>query len=120
MHKNLKSTPVSFQQVKGLHIRDAQKMMKRIYFERDKRRGIDAMCKWLSDEVRELEEAITHEDINAIREEMADVLAWLLSLANVIGVELEDVFLKRYPNRCPKCGQSVCNCQFYRYPSEKR
>ena len=95
-------------------------MMRRIYFERDKRRGTDAMCKWLLDEVRELEEAIARGNINAVEGEMADVLAWLLSLANVIGIELEDVFLKKYSNKCPKCGQSICKCRFYRYPWEKR
>ena len=36
-------------------------------------------------------------------------IAWLLSLANVEGVELEDA-IARYAAGCPRCAMSPCGC----------
>lgn len=35
-------------------------------------------------------------DKNSIEEEIADVFAWLLSIANLVGVDLEEAFRKKY------------------------
>ena len=42
--------------------------------------------------------------------EFADVLAWLATIANVKGVDLEAAVLKKYGHGCPGCGQMVCAC----------
>ena len=47
--------------------------------------------------------------------EMADVLAWLVTLANAVGVDLEAAMRDKYGTGCPGCGQSPCVCP----PSEK-
>lgn len=87
-------------------------MMWRIYFHRDSKRGAVGTYNWLVDEVKELGEALKVDDKKALEDEFADVIAWLASLANVVGVDLEKAALKKYDNKCPKCGQSPCRCTF--------
>jgi len=90
-------------------------MMKRIYFHRDSARGIIGTYNWLVDEVKELEEAISEQDSNALMDEFADVLAWLASLANVVGIDLEKAATSKYDGRCPKCHESPCQCSFSKH-----
>ena len=86
--------------------------MKRIYFHRDSKRGMDGTLDWLVDEVKELKEVLNENDTIAIKNEFADVLAWLASLANIVKIDLEKAVLSKYDNRCPKCGLSPCECSF--------
>lgn len=95
-----------------MNINEFQKMMHRLYFERDSERGAEGTLDWLVDEVEELREALEEGDMQAAEKEFADVLAWLASLANVVDVDLEKAALSKYDNKCPKCGLSPCNCQF--------
>jgi NTP pyrophosphatase (non-canonical NTP hydrolase) len=95
-----------------VHISEFQKMMRQLYFERDSERGTEGTLDWLKDEVEELREALEEGDMKAAEKEFADVLAWLASLANVVEVDLEKAAISKYPNKCPKCGYSPCNCQF--------
>lgn len=85
-------------------------MMKKIYFERDCKRGLKGTFDWLVDEVEELGEAMEGTDKEAIEKEFADVIAWLASLANMIDIDLEKATLNKYPNKCPKCNQTPCDC----------
>jgi len=94
-----------------VHIKDFQDMMKRIYFHRDSKRGATGTYDWLVEEVGELGEAMKKDDGKALRDEFADVLAWLASLANVANLDLESAALDKYNGKCPKCSQSPCNCQ---------
>jgi len=95
-----------------VHIKEFQNMMKQIYFHRDSERGTIGTYKWLVDEVKELEAAITEQDIKAMADEFADVLAWLASLANVVGIDLEKAATSKYDDKCPKCRKSPCKCPF--------
>jgi NTP pyrophosphatase (non-canonical NTP hydrolase) len=95
-----------------VHINEFQNMMKRLYYQRDSERGTEGTLNWLVDEVEELREALNENDVEAIEKEFADVLAWLASLANVVNIDLEKAALSKYDNRCPKCGQSPCECPF--------
>ena len=95
-----------------MHICEFQQMMMRIYFHRDSERGIAGTYSWLTDEVRELGEALNTNDKEVMEREFADVIAWLASLANVTGVDLERAALDKYDNRCPKCKHSPCECTF--------
>jgi NTP pyrophosphatase (non-canonical NTP hydrolase) len=47
----------------------------------------------------------------AIEEEMADVFAWLCSLANLLGVDLSQALLKKYPDVCYRCRKAPCQCK---------
>lgn len=94
-----------------MHIHEFQEMMKRIYFQRDCARGIKGNYNWLAEEVQELGEAIEGANREATEKEFADVIAWLASLANVIGIDLEKAALNKYADKCPKCMQSPCQCR---------
>jgi NTP pyrophosphatase (non-canonical NTP hydrolase) len=92
-------------------IREFQDMMKKIYFHRDSARGAAGTYNWLVEEVGELGDAMKQDDNKALRNEFADVLAWLASLANVTGIDLEEAAMQKYDWKCPKCLQTPCNCQ---------
>jgi NTP pyrophosphatase (non-canonical NTP hydrolase) len=92
-----------------MELRGLQQRMRSTYFERDAARGADATFRWLTEEVGELARAIrTGDDANLVHE-FGDVLAWLASLANLVGVDLEEA-AARYKNGCPKCGGDPCRC----------
>lgn len=91
-------------------IKEFQNLMHRLYFLRDSRRGVQATFEWLKEEVEELHKAIEKHNNEAIGEEMADVIAWLASLANILKLDLEEVAFHKYNGCCPKCGHIPCRC----------
>ncbi len=95
-----------------MHIQEFQQMMKRLYFKRDFARGVNGTYNWLVDEVEELGEALKGTDQEATEKEFADVIAWLASLANISGIDLEKATINKYSDKCPKCRQSPCQCAF--------
>jgi NTP pyrophosphatase (non-canonical NTP hydrolase) len=95
-----------------MHISELQEMMRRLYFHRDSERGIKGTYDWLVDEVEESRQALEEGDRIAIGKEFADVIAWLASLANITGIDLERAALEKYNNSCPKCSHSPCQCTF--------
>lgn len=95
-----------------LTISEFQKLMDTLYGARDDQRGIVKTLLWFFSEVGELSEAIRLNDKLMIEEEMADVFAWLSSLANILEIDLEKGVRKKYPFVCPKCFKSPCECPF--------
>ena len=87
-------------------------MMKRLYFHRDSERGVKGTYEWLAEELQELGEALEEGDKEATEKEFADVIAWLASLANITGIDLEKAAVNKYSGKCPKCLQSPCHCTF--------
>jgi NTP pyrophosphatase (non-canonical NTP hydrolase) len=98
--------------VTNMHICEFQEMMKNLYFERDKERGKEGTFNWLVDEIAELGEELKGSDKEATEKEFADVIAWLASLANIMGIDLEKAALTKYNYRCPKCHHAPCACTF--------
>lgn len=94
-----------------MDLNDAQMMMLKIYGERDFSRGVHGTFLWLIEEIGELANALRRNNAESIQNEFADVLAWLFSLANVIGINLNQAFLSKYNHKCPKCGLSACACK---------
>jgi len=92
--------------------------MRRIYHHRDSKRGVEGTYKWLVEEVEELGEAIKSGNIKDIKNEFADVIAWLASLANVVGVDLEKATLNKYDGKCPRCGKIPCECPLRKFDLE--
>lgn len=80
----------------GISISEVQRLMKEYYFKRDMERGLYATFAWFVEEVGELADALLSNDKDKIEEEFADVLAWLTSLANIVGVNIEECFKKKY------------------------
>lgn len=99
-----------------MHIHEFQEMMHNIYFHRDLKRGAKGTYEWLVDEVNELGAAMKEGNIKALKDEFADVLAWLASLANVLEINLEDATLTKYDGKCPKCRRTKCECTFSKQP----
>jgi NTP pyrophosphatase (non-canonical NTP hydrolase) len=88
-----------------------QDVLRRTYAGRDAERGVDGTFRWLTEEVGEVARALRGD--GDLVHEFGDVLAWLGSLANLAGVDLEQA-AARYANGCPKCGASPCGCAFVR------
>lgn len=89
---------------------DFQHLIKEMYLEKDIARGVDGTFMWLMEEVGELASALregSHEDKMG---EFADVLAWLTTIANVVGVDLNEAISAKYGSGCPGCGNFVCTC----------
>ena len=96
-----------------MQISEFQQMMRHLYFKRDSERGVEGTYEWLVDEVAELGQELKNgTDMEAAEKEFADVIAWLASLANVIGIDLERAAVNKYNYKCPKCRQSPCQCTF--------
>ena len=95
-----------------MEIHEFQEMMKNLYFERDFARGAQGTFNWLVDEVAELGEELEGTDKEATEKELADVIAWLASLANIMGIDLEKAALNKYSHKCPKCQSSPCQFTF--------
>jgi NTP pyrophosphatase (non-canonical NTP hydrolase) len=98
--------------VSKTHIHEFQEMMKRLYFQRDSERGVKGTYEWLADELEELREALEGSEKEATEKEFADVIAWLASLANITGIDLESAAIKKYNGKCPKCRHAPCQCTF--------
>lgn len=90
---------------------DLQSLIRRMYSDKDEARGIEGTFMWLMEEVGELAAALrdgsSHEELAA---EFADVLAWLATIANVAGVDLQAAVMAKYGRGCPGCGQFECVC----------
>ncbi len=96
-----------------MQISEFQQMMRQLYFKRDCERGVEGTFNWLVNEVEELgEELRKRKDREATEKEFADVIAWLASLANVMGIDLERAAVNKYNFKCPKCQHSPCQCTF--------
>lgn len=93
-----------------MEIKNAQKLMFQLYGERDKKRGLEATFMWLVEEIGELSEAIRKKESKNMREEFADVLAWLFSLANILNIEMSECFVEKYNVVCPRCKRIPCVC----------
>jgi NTP pyrophosphatase (non-canonical NTP hydrolase) len=94
---------------KALRIEEFQELIAGTYQEKDRRRGVWGTYGWLVEEVGELSRAMRQGDVDSMREEFADVFAWLASLANLCGIDLARAAGK-YAAGCPKCGNLPCSC----------
>jgi NTP pyrophosphatase (non-canonical NTP hydrolase) len=90
-------------------INEFQQLIKDIYFERDNARGAEGTFRWFIEEVGELARAMRGADRANLNEEFGDVLAWLVSLASIMGVDMQAAAAK-YAHGCPKCGATPCAC----------
>jgi NTP pyrophosphatase (non-canonical NTP hydrolase) len=89
---------------------DFQSLIRRMYLEKDRARGVDGTFMWLMEEVGELAAALREGSHAEQAAEFADVLAWLTTIANVVGVDLAAAVRQKYGDGCPGCGQLVCSC----------
>jgi len=79
-----------------MDIREAQRIIREKYYERDSSRGLFSTFTWFVEEVGELAEALLRSDYRGLSEEIADVFAWLLSIANLVNIDLDEAFRRKY------------------------
>lgn len=79
-----------------MEVREVQRALREKFFQKDRERGLFATFTWLTEEVGELAEAILSGDKDSIEEELADVLAWAISVANLTGIDVEEALKKKY------------------------
>ena len=99
-----------------MKITQVQELMKQLYFEKDSRRGLEKTTLWLVSEIGELADIIvknsqpkkSHE--LELSNEIADCFAWLLSIANLLEIDLEKAIIQKYPSKCPRCEKNPCQC----------
>ncbi|MBC8364295.1 MAG: pyrophosphohydrolase [Actinobacteria bacterium] len=78
-----------------MELHDVQDLMETLYGSADRERGVPATVAWLCEEVGELARAVRKETPERQLHELGDVLAWLSSLANQLGLSLDDA-MRRY------------------------
>ena len=83
--------------------------MEDTYGDRDRERGVPASVAWLCEEVGEFARAARKGTKTEQLEELADVLAWCASIANQLGLSMDEA-VDRYAVGCPKCGETPCRC----------
>lgn len=92
-----------------MELREFQETIAKTYLTRDRERGVDGTFRWMVEEVGELAKALRSGTPDELIHEVGDVVAWLVSVANLIGVDLERA-AGRYANGCPRCGNIPCTC----------
>lgn len=104
-----------------MRIRDFQKRIHDTFGRLDLRRGVAHNFLWFVEEVGELAEAIRDRKTKRadLEAEFADVMAWLMSLASLSGVDMERA-LRKYRNGCPRCRTIPCRCPHPEQPERKR
>jgi NTP pyrophosphatase (non-canonical NTP hydrolase) len=91
-------------------LEELQRVIRDTFDAKDRRRGVEGTYMWFMEEVGELATALRHGTQAERAEEFADVLAWLATLANAVGVDLDAAVSAKYGSGCPGCGQTPCRC----------
>lgn len=92
-----------------MDLAELQDVIERTYGERDRERGVAATVAWLTEEIGELAQAVRKGSPDAQLHEFGDVVAWVATLANHQGIDLNKA-VERYANGCPKCQSLPCDC----------
>ena len=87
-----------------------QQVIRDTYDTKDRRRGVEGTFMWFMEEVGELSAALRGGSEAERAAEFADVLAWLATLANIAGIDLEQAVRAKYGGGCPGCRRSPCVC----------
>lgn len=88
---------------------DFQQRIGATFGARDAARGRSSTVAWLAEEVGELAQAVRKGTADQQLHELGDVLAWLASLAEQLGLSLDEA-AQRYADGCPRCRSTPCAC----------
>ena len=92
-----------------MELGELQRRIEALYGARDRARGVDGTFRWWVEEVGEVAKALRGRDPAALEHELGDALAWMASVANLVGVDLSKA-VARYAGDCPRCGATPCAC----------
>jgi NTP pyrophosphatase (non-canonical NTP hydrolase) len=79
-----------------LTLRQFQRLISERYESTDRARGTPKTFLWFIEEVGELARALNGTDRTNLREEFADVFAWLCTLANINDIDLAEAVAEKY------------------------
>lgn len=88
---------------RDITVREFQELIRARYFKTDSARGTPGTFMWLIEEIGELATALqdcapgreaSDKDRENLAEEFADVFAWLMTIANINGVDVSDALRK--------------------------
>ena len=88
---------------------ELQARLERTYGNRDRARGAAMTIAWLYEEVGDLAKAARRGTREEQLNELSDVMAWVIALANQLGLSLDEA-LERYADGCPRCKADLCVC----------
>jgi NTP pyrophosphatase (non-canonical NTP hydrolase) len=88
---------------------EVQARLERTYGNRDRARGAAMTIAWLYEEVGDLAKAARKGTREEQLNELSDVMAWVIALANQLGLSLDEA-LERYADGCPRCKADLCIC----------
>jgi NTP pyrophosphatase (non-canonical NTP hydrolase) len=90
---------------------ELQQQIRDTFGAKDASRGTAGTFMWFIEEVGELSDALRgNRPKEHVAAEFADTLAWLATLANIAGVDLEEAFRAKYGVGCPECHRTPCTC----------
>jgi len=92
-----------------MEIADFQDVIQRTFGDKDRERGVPSTVAWLAEEIGELAQAVRKGTREQQLHEFGDVIAWVASLANQMGISLEEASA-RYASGCPVCSSLPCGC----------
>ncbi|MFM8312126.1 MAG: MazG nucleotide pyrophosphohydrolase domain-containing protein [Ilumatobacteraceae bacterium] len=92
-----------------MDFRALQDVIERTYGDRDRARGTAATVAWLAEEIGELAQAVRKGSRDQQMHEFGDVVAWVATLANQMGIDLDEA-VARYAAGCPRCAALPCEC----------
>ena len=92
-----------------MELAELQSRIEALYGALDRQRGVDGTFRWWVEEVGEVAKALRGGDQAELEHELGDALAWLASVANLVGVDLAKA-VGRYAGGCPRCGATPCAC----------
>ncbi len=87
-----------------------QDRIRELYGSKDAARGVEGTFMWFMEEVGELSAALRCGTREETTLEFADVLAWLVTLANCRGIDLSEAIELKYGRGCPGCHRTPCAC----------
>jgi NTP pyrophosphatase (non-canonical NTP hydrolase) len=100
----------------AISLAQVQQLIADIYDRKDRSRGVEGTFMWFMEEVGELSASLRSGDMQGQSEEFADVLAWLATLANIAGIDLDHAILAKYGSGCPGCKKTPCVCDLKEKP----
>ena len=92
-----------------MDLRELQQIIEATFGDRDRGRGVPASVAWLAEEVGELAQAVRKGTREQQLHEFGDVVAWVATLANQMGIDLTEA-IERYAAGCPRCNATPCAC----------
>ncbi len=95
---------------------ELQQVIRDTFGAKDRRRGVEGTFMWFMEEVGELSAALRGGTREEQAAEFADVLAWLATLANGAGIDLEAAVQAKYGAGCPRCDRTPCACALAEKP----